>query len=56
MTKWVEVFPSQTNDAKVVLKFLQKNIFTQLGAPRAIISGEGSQFYNKIFNALLAKH
>ena len=53
---WVEAVATQTNDAKMVLKFLQKNIFTQFGALRAIISDEGSHFCNKISNALLAKY
>ena len=51
VSKWVEAVATPPNDAKVVLKFLQKNIFTQFGAPRAIISNEGSHFCNKIFNA-----
>ena len=33
MSKWVEAIATPTNDAKVVLKILQKNIFTQFGAP-----------------------
>ena len=56
VSKWVEAIATPTNDAKVVLTFLQKNIFTQFGAPRAIISDEGSHFCNKVFNALLAKY
>ena len=56
MSKWVEAVTTPTNDAKVVLKFLQKNIFTRFGAPRAIINDEESHSYNKIFNALLAKY
>ena len=56
VSKWVKAMATRTNDAKVVLKFLQKNIFTQFGAPRAIISDEGSHFYNKVFNALLVKY
>lgn len=35
-----------TKDAKVVIKFLNKNIFTRFGTPRAIIRDEGSYFYN----------
>ncbi|PKA50313.1 hypothetical protein AXF42_Ash013402 [Apostasia shenzhenica] len=42
MYKWVEAIATQTNDAKVVLKFLRKNIFTRLGTPKAIISDEGT--------------
>ena len=56
VSKWVEVVATPTNDAKVMLKFLQKNIFTRFGAPRAIISNERSHFCNKVFNALLAKY
>ena len=56
VSKWVEAIATPTNDAKVVLKFLQKNIFTRFRAPRAIISDEGSHFCNKVFNALLAKY
>lgn len=56
VSKWVEAVALSTNDAKVVLKFLQKNIFTRFGMPRAIISDEGSHFCNKFFIALLAKY
>ena len=56
VSKWVEEVATPTNNAKMVLKFLQENIFTRFGAPRAIISDEGSHFCNKIFNALLAKY
>lgn len=56
ISKWVEASALPTNDAKVVLKFLQKNIFTRFGTPRAIISDEGSYFCNKYFTALLAKY
>ena len=33
VSKWVEAVVTPTNDAKVVLKFLQKNTFTQFGTP-----------------------
>jgi len=33
-----EAIPTRTNDAKVVVKFLRKNIFARFGMPRAIIS------------------
>ena len=56
VSKWVEAIATPTNDAKVVLKFLQKNIFTRFRAPRAIISDKRSHFCNKVFNALLAKY
>ena len=56
VSKWVEAIATPTSDAKVELKFLQKNIFTRFGALIAIINDDGSNFYNKIFNALLAKY
>ena len=33
MSKWVEAIAATTNDTKVVLKFLHKNIFTRFGTP-----------------------
>ena len=53
VSKWVEAIATQTNDAKVVLKFLKKNIFTRFGTPRALISDEGSHFSNKWVEKLL---
>ena len=44
------------NDAKAVLNFLQKNIFSRFGTPRAIISDEGTHFCNKIFATTLANY
>jgi hypothetical protein len=46
VSKWVEAVPSKTNGHKVVVKFLQDNIFTRFGTPRAIISDGGSHFNN----------
>ena len=40
--KWVEAVALPTNDAKSVVNFLKKNIFTRFGTPRAIISDGGS--------------
>ena len=56
VSKWVKAVVLPTNDAKVVLKFLQKNIFTRFGTPRAIISDEGTHFCNKLFNGMLEKY
>ena len=52
VSKWVKAVATLTNDFKVVLKFLQKNIFTRFRAPRAILNDEGNHFCNKVFNAL----
>ncbi|XP_075499196.1 uncharacterized protein LOC142537576 [Primulina tabacum] len=56
VSKWVESIATSTNDARVVVKFVHRNIFTRFGTPRAIISDEGTHFCNKIFNSLLAKY
>ncbi|KAG9450107.1 hypothetical protein H6P81_010072 [Aristolochia fimbriata] len=53
VSKWVEAIATRTNDARVVLEFLRKNIFTRFGAPRAIISDGGKHFCNSQFAALL---
>ena len=51
MFKWVETVSCKTNDNKVVVKFLE-NIFSQFGAPRAIISINGTHFCYRSFEAL----
>ena len=56
MFKWVEAIPTNTCDAKVVLRFIKSNIFSRLRTPRAIINNEGSHFCNKLFASLLAKY
>ncbi|RVW94478.1 Pro-Pol polyprotein [Vitis vinifera] len=56
VSKWVEAKALQTNDARVVVKFLKKNIFARFGTPRAIISDGGSHFCNSQFESLLGKY
>lgn len=56
VSKWVEAQAFPTNDAKVLIKFSKKNIFTRFGTPRAIISKEGSLFCNKTFETLVVKY
>ena len=56
ISKWAEAGAFPANDAKVVTKFLKKNIFTIFGTPRAIISYGGSHFCNRNIEALLAKY
>ena len=56
VSKWVEAIPTVTCDAKVVPRFIRSNIFSRFGTPRAVISDEGSHFYNKLFASLLAKY
>ena len=52
----MEAIATSTNDAKVVVKFFMKNIFTRFGTPRAIVSDEGTHFKNKVFDVLMAKY
>ncbi|XP_061357214.1 uncharacterized protein LOC133301576 [Gastrolobium bilobum] len=56
VSKWVEAVATPTNDARKVLKFIKKNIFTRFGTPRAIISDGGTHFVNKQFQLLLKKY
>ena len=56
MSKWVEAMASPTTDTRVVTKFIKKNIFSRFGTPREIISDGGTHFYNRQFDALLAKY
>ena len=56
VSKKVEAITLPTNDAKVVLNFLWKYIFTRYGIPRAVISDEGKHFGNHYFETLLAKY
>ncbi|XP_070028665.1 uncharacterized protein [Nicotiana sylvestris] len=56
VSKWVEAAALPTNDARVVVGFLKKNIFTYFGTPRAIINDGGTHFCNRAFEKLLAKY
>ncbi|KAH9763726.1 hypothetical protein KPL70_001262 [Citrus sinensis] len=56
VSKWVEAAALPTNDAKTVVTFLQKNIFSRFGTPRAIISDEGTHFYKKSLSAAMVKY
>jgi len=41
VSKWVEAMATSRNDAKTVVKFIQKNIFARFGVPRILISDGG---------------
>ncbi|XP_075101840.1 uncharacterized protein LOC142177267 [Nicotiana tabacum] len=56
VSKWVEAVALPKNDAKGVIGFLRKNIFTRFGIPRAIISNRGTHFCNLAFAKLLEKY
>ncbi|XP_070040851.1 uncharacterized protein [Nicotiana tomentosiformis] len=53
VSKWVEAAALPTNDAKGIINFLRKNIFTRFVTPRAIISDGGTHFCNRPFAKLL---
>ncbi|KAL4383654.1 hypothetical protein GQ457_15G018670 [Hibiscus cannabinus] len=53
---WVEAIATPKNDAKTVMKFLHKNIFTRFGVLRALISDEGSHFDNKLTTKALQRY
>ena len=56
VSKWVEVIPTITCDAKVALCFFRSNIFSRFETPSVVINNEGSYFCNKFFASLLAKY
>ena len=56
VSKWVEEIPTRTNDASVVVKFLRSHIFTRFGTPRALITDNGTHFYNKLVDKVLQKY
>jgi hypothetical protein len=56
VSKWVEAVATRTNDHKVVVKFIQANISSRFGTPRAIISDGGKHFCNRFLKTLLLKY
>ena len=55
VSKWVEAIATPKDDARVVIKFLKKNIFSRFGVPRALISDGGTHFCNNQLKKVL-KH
>ncbi|XP_019255100.1 PREDICTED: uncharacterized protein LOC109233685 [Nicotiana attenuata] len=54
--RWMEATALPTNDAKVVVNFVKKHIFTRFGTPRVMISDGGTHFCNKLLDNVLAKY
>jgi hypothetical protein len=46
VSKWVKAVDTKTNDHKVVVKFIQANIFSRFGTSPAIINDGGKYFCN----------
>ena len=44
VSKWFEAIACPKNDANTIVGFIQRNILSRDGAPRIIISDEGSHF------------
>ena len=55
VSKWVEAIGCPINDTITVDGFIHRNIFSKFGAPKIIISDEGSRFENKVFEKLISK-
>jgi len=56
VSKWIEAIATPTNDSKVVIRFLKKNIFTRFGMPRALLSDNGTHFCSKPQETILKKY
>ena len=56
VSKWVKAIASPTNGSKVVIKFLNKRIFTQFGTPKAFLSDNRMHFCNKSLGCLLKRY
>ena len=54
--KLVKAIASATNDSKVVIKALKKNIFIRLFTPRALLSDNGTHLYSKPLESLIKKY
>ncbi|XP_057747304.1 uncharacterized protein LOC130966509 [Arachis stenosperma] len=54
--KMVEAIATATNDNKVVISFLRRNIFSRFGVPRALISNGGTHLCNKQLETLLLRY
>ena len=52
----MEAIACPRNDANIVVEFMKRNILSRFGAPRTIISDEGSHFRNKLFAKLMSRH
>ena len=56
VSKWVEAIACPRNDVNTVVRFIQRKILNRYGAPRTIISVEGSHFTNKLFAKLKSRY
>ena len=52
----MEAITYPRNDVSTMVRFIQRNILSRFGAPRTIISDEGSHFANKVFAKLMSRY
>ena len=52
----MEAIACPINDANTVVRFIQRNILSRFGGPRATISDEGSHFENKLFAKRISRY
>ncbi|GJR78921.1 reverse transcriptase domain-containing protein [Tanacetum coccineum] len=55
VSKWAEAQALPTNDARVVVAFLKK-LFCHFGMPEALISDQGTYFFNKIMEKTMKRY
>ncbi|GJZ04809.1 reverse transcriptase domain-containing protein [Tanacetum coccineum] len=55
VSKWAVAQALPTNDARVVITFLKK-LFCRFRMPKALISGRGTHFYNKIMEKTMKRY
>ena len=56
VSKWMEATVWPINDAIKIVRFIQRNILSRFGAPKTIISDDGSHFANKVFTKLMRRY
>ena len=60
VSKWVEAIASPTNDSKLLIKFLKRNIFARFRVPGLLINDGGTHFCNaqlsKVFQHYDVRH
>lgn len=44
ISAWIEACATRTNDSNTVIKFVNSNIFSRFGMPKAIMSDRGTHF------------
>ncbi|XP_025011870.1 uncharacterized protein K02A2.6-like [Ricinus communis] len=56
VSKWVEAKATKTDDSQAAVGFIKANIFNRFGIPRAIVSDQGTHFFNRSVAAMVKKY